>query len=176
MPAVHLKQVEKRMHSGMSLMSVVVAMALTGILAATVTQVISNQARTMQLIELQGQRESLIRHYKDVVDSGWSATLASKCGSGNFCGGDGRLVIPQSGLYLSDNLYDYGQVESDGKWWRVSARTVSPAKYAATTLQTVIEIRVDFLPHQHPTVKTELKSRQEVIFMPSIPSSLLDFF
>lgn len=164
------------MRSGTSLMSVVVAMALTGILAVTVTQLLSNQARTMQLLELRRQGESLLKHYKDVVVSGWGATSASKCGSGNFCGGDGSLVIPRGGLYLSDDLYDYGHTGNDGKWWQVTARIVPPADYAAAAWQKVVEVRVDFLPQQHPTIKTELTSRQEVIFMPLIPSSLLDFF
>ena len=147
-------------------MSVMVAVALSGIVAMAVTQLLSNQAKTMKLIELREERSRLLRHYRDAISAGLLQTIIGRCGSGNFCGANGSVIIPSSGLYLSDNLYDYGNTDSSDKWWKISAGYAPPSKYAG---QTAIELTVEFLPQHHPTVSTQFKPQTEVIILPFIP-------
>ena len=154
------------MERGTSLMSVMVAVALSGIVAVAVVRLITNQAKTMKLIELREERSRLLRHYRDAVNAGLLQTLIGRCGSGNFCGADGRVLIDKKGLYLSDNLYDYGNTDSKNKWWKINAAYAPKNKYAG---QLAIELTVEFLSQQHPTIKTQLKPQTEVILLPFTP-------
>ena len=154
------------MERGTSLMSVMVAVALSGIVAVAVMRLITNQAKAMKLIELREERSSLVRHYRDAISAGLLQTIMGRCGSGNFCGANGKTLIDNKGLYLSDNLYDYGNTDSSDKWWKVTAGYAPKSKYAG---QLAIELTVDFLPQQHPTIKTQLKPKTEVILLPFTP-------
>ena len=147
-------------------MSVMVAVALSGIVAVAVTRLLTNQATTMKTLELREQRMQLLRHYRDAVNAGLFYTLLGRCGAGNFCGANGSVLIPSTGLYLSDNLYDYGNTASSGKWWKITARRAPASKYAG---QAAVELTITFRHQQHPTVKTHLKPVTEVILLPLLP-------
>ena len=144
-------------------MSVMVAVALSGTVAVAVTRLLTNQARTMQILELREQRMQLLRHYRDALYVGWFFTSTGRCGAGNFCSANGGVLIPRDGLYLRDNLYDYGSTAGSGKWWKVSADRAPTSKYAG---QAALELTVEFLHDQHPVIKTQLKPVTEAILLP----------
>lgn len=144
-------------------MSVMVAVALSGTVAVAVMRLLTNQAQTMQILELRGQRMQLLRHYRDAVNAGWFFTSIGRCGGGNFCSANGGVLIPRDGLYLSDNLYDYGNTAGSGKWWKVSASRAPASKYAG---HAALELTVEFLHERHPVIKTQLKPVTEVVLLP----------
>lgn len=154
------------MERGTSLMSVMVAVALSGIVAVAVVRLLTNQAKSMKLIELREERNRLLRHYRDAITAGLLQTIIGRCGAGNFCGANGSVIIPSSGLYLSDNLYDYGNTNSSNKWWKISASHAPPSRYAG---QPAIELTVEFLPQHHPTINIQFKPQIEVILLPLTP-------
>ena len=123
------------MRSGMTLMSVMVAVALAGIVALAVARLLGNQSKTMAVVRLREQREELLKHYKNIVISGWDATRDS-CG-GDICDRGGNAIIPTGGLYLSDDLYAYNNSGSSGQWWKVTANQVA-ASSAVSCRQTVM--------------------------------------
>lgn len=144
-------------------MSVMVAVALSGIVAVAVARLLTNQAQTMKTLELREQRMQLLRHYRDAVNAGLLFTLTNHCGAGNFCSANGGVLIPSAGLYLNDNLYDYGNTTRNGKWWKVSASHAPASKYAG---RPAIELTIEFLYAEHPVIKTQLKPVTEVIILP----------
>ncbi len=147
-------------------MSVMVAVALSGIVAVAMMRLLTNQAQTMKALELRDQRLQLLRHYRDAITAGLLFTALGRCGAGNFCSANGGVLIPNSGLYLNDNLYDYGNTVSSGKWWKVSAKRAPASKYGG---QAAIELTVEFIHAQHPVVKTQLRPVTEVILSPLVP-------
>ena len=147
-------------------MSVMIAIALSGILAVTVSRLLTNQAKVMKMLEVRERRMQLLRHYRDAVNAGILYTLVGRCGSGNICSANGGVLIPSSGLYLGRDLYDYGNTDSKGKWWKITAVRVPASKYAGLA---AIELTVEFIPEQHRVVKAALKSVTEVILLPLIP-------
>ena len=150
----------------MSLISVMVAVALSGIVSVAVFRLIANQAKAMKIMELREQRSQLLRHYYTAVSNGLLATILKRCGDGNFCAANGTVLIPSKGLYLADNLYAYGNKNSSGRWWKVSASYAAKSKYGG---QTAIELTVEFVPSQHPMIKNKLRPHTEVILLPYIP-------
>ena len=120
----------------------------------------------MKILELREQRLQLLRHYRDAVNAGLLFSSRRTLWRGQFCRADGGVLIPSSGLYLSDNLYDYGSTAGSGKWWKVSASHAPASKYAG---QPAIELTVEFLHPQHPVIKTQLKPVTEVILLPFVP-------
>ena len=78
---------KRNTYSGMTLMSVMVAIALAGIVAVTVARLLGTQSRTLSVIKLREQREHLLKHYKNIVVAGWDQTRSS-C-SGTICGRSG---------------------------------------------------------------------------------------
>ena len=147
-------------------MSVMVAVALSGIVAVAVARLLTNQAQTMKILELREQRMQLLRHYRDAVNAGLLFTLIGRCGAGNFCSANGGVLIPNSGLYLSDNLYEYGNSDSSDRWWKVSASRPPASKYGG---HEAIELTAEFLHTQHPVIKIQLKPVTEVILLPFVP-------
>lgn len=158
--------VEQHVPRGTSIVSVMVAIALSSIVAVVVGRMMTNQAQALKLLELQDQRGRLLRHYSTAMRAGLLATALASCGSGNFCGADGSLLIPGSGLYLNDNLYDYGNTDGSGRWWKIHAERSPSSKYAGTP---AVELTVEFRPEQHPTAKMRIKPSKEVVFMPLVP-------
>ena len=147
-------------------MSVMMAVALSGALAVAVMRTLTHQTRMMKQLEVREERMKLLRHYRDAINAGLLHTLVGGCGAGNFCGANGSVLIPSRGLYLSNDLYDYGNTESDGKWWKISAKRAPAIKYAG---QAAIELTVEFIPEEHRVVKAALKTVTEVILLPFVP-------
>ena len=110
------------MRNGMTLMSVMVAVALAGIVALAVARLLGNQSKTMSVVRLREQREELLKHYKNIVISGWDATRDG-C-SADICARNTDAIIPAGGLYLAEDLYDYEHLNpgrgTAGRWWKVS--------------------------------------------------------
>lgn len=161
------------MRNGMTLMSVMVAVALAGIVALAVARLLGNQSKTMTVIRLREQREELLKHYKNVVVSGWDSTR-STC-SGNVCARNGDIIIPTSGtLYLAEDLYDYNYTGGTANhWWKVTANRVGVSSgsvlqadsYVKSESLMAVEVRVEFIPKEHPVVKTRLAPREEIVFL-----------
>jgi len=162
--------------SGMTIVSVVVAAALTGIVALAIGRLIGNQADAMAVIKLREQREELLKHYKNIVVSGWDSTRGGSC-SGVICNRSGTPVIPTangSALYLADDLYDYGYGSGTAaRWWKVSATESSLSggsvlqadSYAKPDPLVAVTVKVEFIRKEHPTVDTVLSDREEIVFL-----------
>lgn len=163
------------MRSGMTLMSVMVAVALAGIVALAVARLLGNQTKTMAVIRLREQREHLLKHYKNIVTSGWDATR-SGCG-GAICTRTSGVIIPgtygNGTLYLADNLYEYNYTGGTAdRWWKVTAERVDLSsggilqsdKYVASERMVAMRIKVDFVRKEHPLVNIKLASRDEIVF------------
>lgn len=169
------------MRNGMTLMSVMVAVALAGIVALAVARLLGNQSKTMTVIRLREQREELLKHYKNVVVSGWDSTR-STC-SGNVCARNGDIIIPTSGtLYLAEDLYAYNYTGGTAnRWWKVTANRVGVSSgsvlqadsYVKSESLMAVEVRVEFIPNEHPVVKTRLAPREEIVFLHHNTSSAL---
>lgn len=164
------------MRSGMTLMSVMVAVALAGIVALAVARLLGNQTKTMAVVRLREQREHLLKHYKNIVTSGWDASR-SGCG-GAICTRTSGVIIPgtygNGSLHLADNLYDYNYTGgTGGRWWKVTAERVDLSsgsvlqsdKYAAPENMVAMRIKVDFVREEHPLVNVRLGSRDEIVFL-----------
>lgn len=150
---------------GASLIGLMVVATVMGILAVAGSRLFSDMARSLRLIGLKNERDNLIRHYGTMIESGWTATNEERCGSGNFCGGKAGsgVVIPSGGLYLANNHYDYGNTSGSGKWWKVRAVYVEdPDRWDKETTR-VIRLRVEFLPQQHPIIKTHIAPAEELV-------------
>lgn len=173
------------MRSGMTLMSVMVAVALAGIVALAVARLLGNQTKTMAVIRLREQREHLLKHYKNIVTSGWDATR-SGCG-GAICTRTSGVIIPgtygNGTLYLADNLYEYNYTGGTAdRWWKVTAERVDLSsggilqsdKYVASERMVAMRIKVDFVRKEHPLVNIKLASRDEIVFLHHNTSSALD--
>ena len=163
------------MRSGMTLMSVMVAVALAGIVALAVARLLGNQSKTMSVVRLREQREELLKHYKNIVISGWDATRSS-C-SAAICARNGDAIIPTGGLYLADDLYEYehlnpGRGTAD-RWWKVSVAKRTPSSgailhadnYAELESLMTVEVTVEFIRKEHQVVNTRLAEREEIVFL-----------
>ena len=165
--------------SGMTLMSVMVAVALAGIVALAVARLLGNQTKTMAVIRLREQREHLLKHYKNIVVSGWDATR-SGC-SGAVCTRTSGVIIPgnygNGTLYLADDLYEYEHLNPSrgtaDRWWKVTAERVDLSsggilqsdKYVASERMVAMRVKVDFVRKEHPLVNVKLASRDEIVFL-----------
>ena len=175
------------MRSGMTIISVVVAASLAGIVALAIGRLIGSQAQTMTAIKLREQREELLKHYKHIVVSGWDATRGGSC-SGVICDRSGNIVIPYangSALYLPDTdppptgsgLYDYGHTGGTAdRWWKVTAhkklidsgsagRVLQADTYAQPDALIAMSVKVEFIRDEHPTVSTRLADSEEIVFL-----------
>ena len=169
------------MRNGMTLMSVMVAVALAGIVALAVARLLGNQAKSMSVIRLREQREELLKHYKNILISGWDRTERGGCG-GVICSrttntSNTNIVIPTANggaLYLSDNLYDYNYIGgTSDKWWKVTATRQGTASgdilqadsYVDSEALVAMKIRVEFMRKEHPVIKTKLAPREEIVFL-----------
>jgi len=166
--------------NGMTIMSVVVAASLAGIVALAVGRLISGQAETMTTVKLREERETLLKHYKSIVVSGWDSTRGGSC-TGVMCDRRGSVVIPYangSALYLPEvpgsGLYDYGYTgETADRWWKVSIEESSLSggsvlqadSYAKPDDLVAVTVKVEFIRTEHPTVKTILADREEIVFL-----------
>lgn len=160
------------MRNGMTLMSVMVAVALAGVVALAVARLLGNQSKTMAVVRLREQREHLLKHYKNIVVSGWDATR-SGCG-GAVCTRQLGVVIPSGGLYLADQLYEYNYTGGTaGRWWQVTTEQVDLAsggilqsdQHAAPEDMVAMRVKVDFMREEHPTINVRLAPRQEIVFL-----------
>ena len=167
------------MRSGMTIMSVVVAASLAGIVALAIGRLIGGQAQTMTAVKLREQREHLLKHYKNIVVSGWDATRTSCQGrSGVICDRRGQVIIPTangSALYLAGNLYDYGYASGTAdRWWKVSVdkddslmsgSVLQSDSYAEPESLVAVKVKVEFIRKEHPTVNITLADREEIVFL-----------
>ena len=163
------------MRSGMTLMSVMVAVALSGIVALAVARLLGNQAKSMSVIRLREQRENLLKHYKNIVVSGWDSSRQSSGGVIRSRKGDS--IIASGGLYLKDDLYEYEHLNpgrgTAGRWWKVSVNQLSPSSgkilqadsWVEADPLVAVEVKVEFKRDQHPVVDTRLASREEIVFL-----------
>lgn len=161
----------QKKQTGVGLVGVMVMVAILGILSVAVARLFSNMAEGMMLVELRSERSRLMQHYSEMIHTGWDATNTKKCGSaGNFCGGSGgsTVVIPKSGLYLGHDLFDYGNTDSDGKWWKVTATFVADSTRWDQNTTRVVKLRVEFLHQQHPAVKKQIAPVEDLILIKSI--------
>ena len=167
------------MRSGMTIMSVVVAASLAGIVAMAIGRLIGNQAETMTAIKLREQRETLLKHYKNIVVAGWDATRTTCQGAGGvICDRRGGVIIPTangSALYLADNLYDYDYTGGTAeRWWKITAdkddslmsgSVTHSDSYAKPESLVAVKVKVEFIRKEHPTVNTTLADREEIVFL-----------
>ena len=164
------------MRSGMTLVSVVVAASLAGIVALAIARLVGNQAATVTVIKLQEERETLLKHYKNIVVSGWDSTRGGSC-AGAVCSRNGNPIIPYangSALFLGRNLYEYGYTGGTAdRWWKVSAEETSLSggsvlqadSYAKPDPLVAMKVKVEFIHEEHPTVSTRLAEREEIVFL-----------
>lgn len=153
--------------SGVGLIGMMALLIIISILAITGASLFNNIVKGIKLAGLKGERDRLLRHYSKMIDSNWDATNEQRCGTGNFCGGSAgsKVIIPSGGLYLDNNLFDYGNTNSSGKWWKVSADFVAdPNRWDQNTTR-VIRLRVDFLRQQHPTVKAQIAPVEDLVII-----------
>jgi len=167
------------MRNGMTIMSVVVAASLAGIVALAIGRLIGGQAQTMTAIKLQEQRTTLLKHYKNIVVSGWDSTRTNCQGlNGVICDRRGQVIIPTangSALFLGRNLYEYGYTGGTAqRWWKVSVykddtllsgSVRKSDSYAAPESLVAVKVKVEFLHKEHPTVTTRLADREEIVFL-----------
>ena len=166
----------EKMQKGMTLMSVMVATALSGIVGLMVMRLMSNQAEAMLTVKLREEREILIKHYRQVVIGGWDKTMAS---TGATDPTTATTVLTRRGrsfpITLGENLYTH---DANG-WWEVEAKILPPVDsgqiqhsdaYSGTTglhrerSYTVI-LSVSFDPKEHPVANMKLADRKELIYM-----------
>lgn len=157
--------------NGMTLMSVLVATALSGVIGLMVIRLMGNQAEAMLVVNLYEEREILINHYRHVVTGGWDRTMA----------GGGSTVYTRAGtsfpLSVKEDLYD--PLPSGSGWWKISATTASSGGYVQQSDaygssgtgglhkedNYTVTLTVDFVPSKHPVINADLASRQELIYM-----------
>ena len=165
------------MRNGMTLMSVMVAVALAGIVALAVARLLGNQSKTMSVVRLREQREELLKHYKNIVISGWDATRQSSKCSGNICARNSDIIIPTANggaLYLAEDLYDYNYTGGTAnRWWKVSVNKstfdsgaiLQADNYAKPESLMTVEVIVEFIRKEHPVVNIKLATREEIVFL-----------
>lgn len=177
---------------GMTLMSVLVATALSGIIGLIVIRLMGNQAEAMLVVKLREEREFLIKHYRQIVIGGWDKTMAST--NTNDPTVATRVLIRDTSIGTSsfpvllrtdcpstppstpcNNLHKH----NPNGWWKVDAKIGSPSisgkiqhsdDYSGTTGLTTeknytVTLSVDFDPTKHPVVKINLATRQEILYM-----------
>ena len=154
---------------GTTLISVMVTSVLMALVAMSVTQLFSNQTRAMGTLGLMEKREIILKHYREVLVSGWDNTKQQNTtltGAIAVYGRDNATpVIPSTGLYLGDDIYS-ADTATDG-WWKVTATgatlTGAPINAATATLLSVT-LKVAFRSDKHPDLKTKLADKELVVF------------
>ena len=159
-------------NNGITLMSVMVATALMGVVALATMRLFVNQDIVIRTVALKDERIRILAHYRNVVIGGWDKTRSAWSGSGTIEIYDrsGTLRISGSGLTLGKNgLY---QADPDG-WWTVKANAALGAgvavaqSFLADKPETIVSVKmsVSFDPEKHPSVKTKIGKAEEVVFL-----------
>lgn len=163
----------RREPNGMTLMSVLVATALSGIIGLMMIRLIGNQAEAMLVVKLYEEREILIKHYRQVVIGGWDKSMASTTTPKTIYTRRGQ-TFPFS---LKKKLYT--PLVSGVGWWEINARIGSSTSgkiqhsdaYDAsgsgldTEKNYTVTLSVDFDPTKHPNVEAKIAAREEIIYM-----------
>lgn len=154
---------------GVSLTSSMVATALMALVAVAVMKLFSNYQQATGTLGLMEKRATILKHYGEVLVSGWDNTKqqnSTLTGAIAVYGRDNTTpVIPQTGLYLSRDLYT-ADTAANG-WWKVSATgaTLTGAPIDATTATLIgVTLKVSFDHDKHPDLKTRLSEREQVVF------------
>ena len=161
----------KKAIQGMTLMSVLVATALSAVIGLMVIRLMVNQSEAMLMISLSEEREILVKHYRQVVIGGWDRTMGS--GAGIAYTRTGR-AFPFS---LGENLYN--PLASGSGWWEIDATIGSTAsgkiqhsdaydssgRGLATEQNYTVTLKVDFDPTKHPVASMDIATREEIIYM-----------
>ena len=165
------------MRNGMTLMSVMVAVALAGIVSLAIARLLGNQSKTMSVVRLREQREELLKHYKNIVISGWDATRAGTGCAGEICARNNDIIIPTANggaLYLAGSLYDYNYTGGTAdRWWKVSVdknalssgEILQADNYVKAEGLIAVKVKVEFIRKEHPVVNTRLARREEIVFL-----------
>ena len=153
---------------GMSLMSVMVATALSAVVGLMVIRLMTNQAEALQIVELREKREHLLQHYRELIISEWDRS------GGNVTAKANRRFQDKD-MYKSNN--------DPLGWWVVSTRLESTQSgwiqhsdaYNASGTDTasglkqedikVVRLRVAFDPEKHPVLNIKLALREEYIYI-----------
>lgn len=160
----------KKMQKGMTLMSVLIATALSAIIGLMVIRLMINQAEAMQFVELREKREHLLKHYRELVISEWDRS-------------GGGITSKASRQFDDDDMY--GTTSNSEGWWKVSAilETTSSGWIQHSDVYNaggtdsssglhredlkVVRLSITFDPKKHPVLKTKLAKREEYIFIGS---------
>ena len=153
--------------SGVTLTSVVVAVALSGVLSLVAAQLFKSQRSAMATLGIMEARSTILKHYEGVLVAGWDQTRKSNStltGALNvYYRSSSTPLIPSTGLYLGDDIYTS---DSNG-WWKVTATgaTLTGAPINSLTAALVsVTLKVEFDPSRHPYLKTELSAKERVVF------------
>lgn len=166
--------------AGLTLMSVMAAVALTGIVSIAVAKLIGLQSKAVHTLKLREERENLIKYYRGVILAGWDETLkAGGCSGDILDRASGDVRIPAGGITVdSSNLYSSTTMSTG--WWRITAtpeitqtsKIYESDKWDKSTGDGLLEdsycvrkLQVEFLRDRHPTVKHDLTPREEFMFM-----------
>ena len=161
-----------RSNNGITLMSVMVATALLGVVALATMRLFVNQNTVIRTVALKDERIRILEHYRNVVIGGWDKTRSEWGGSGAIAVYDrsGSMRVSGSGLTLGENgLY---QADPNG-WWTVQADAALgsgvavPQSYQANRPETIVSVKmsVSFDPEKHPSVKTKMGKVEEIVFL-----------
>ena len=162
-----------KQNRGMTLISVIIAALLAGIVGQAIIQLFGNQAMAMKVVALREQREDIMEHYKHVLISGWDSTRQSGV-SGSIAVDDrgGTEIIPAAGLHLGHDIYTAEPTDDDG-WWKVTAEAdqggrlevTQSDKYEESEQLVEVTLTVEFEAKDHPYFKgLDLVKRVEKIF------------
>lgn len=162
-------------NKGVTITSVLVATALAGVVAAVVSQLITNQSKVMRTLTLREERENLLKHYRNTLISGWDHTLTNGCS--DLYNRDGNVALPSAGLKVkSDDLYSSTSA-ADGYWEvKFSCGNKSGSIFASDKYDSAgggfssethreVTLTVNFLKDSHPHISTKLAERQEKFYM-----------
>ena len=153
--------------SGVTLTSVVVAVALSGVLSLVAAQLFKSQRSAMATLGIMEARSTILKHYEGVLVAGWDQTRKSNStllgALSVYYRSTTTPLIPSTGLYLGDDIYTS---DSNG-WWKVTATgaTLTGAPINSLTAALVsVTLKVEFDPSRHPYLKTELSAKERVVF------------
>ena len=161
-----------RSNNGITLMSVMVATALLGVVALATMRLFVNQNIVIRTVALKDERIRILEHYRNVVIGGWDKTRSVWGGSGAIAVYDrsGSMRVSGSGLTLGENgLY---QADPNG-WWTVQADAALgsgvavPQSFQAAKSENIVSVKmsVSFDPEKHPSVKTKMGKVEEIVFL-----------
>ena len=157
---------------GLTITSVMIATVLMGIVAAVSAQLFSNQINAVATVELIEERTVILKHYGEVLISGWDNTKQKNNSLDSSLTGSvaidvytrtGTLpTIPVSGLYLTGSLYTAASAATG--WWKVTATANKLTGTPVSNPLLSVTLRVAFTPSKHPNVKMKLADLDNVIF------------